>query len=635
MRFLLTLLLVGLPWVSHATLTDATTRSSGSTASASTSKDSGFVLAKQEEEPKFLDPNQAFQLKVTTKDAQTLLADFTVAPGYYLYRERISFKLKEGSASSIASTDLPKGEIKNDPNFGEMEVYHHPFQVTIHLQHPAAPPSNVTLLAKFQGCSEQGLCYAPLNKSFDLGTGSGASVVASGKNGTAAPANDADKAQKLLGGGKLWLIAAGFFGFGLLLSFTPCVFPMIPILSGIIVGQGSHPTRLHAFNLSLAYTLGMAVAYALAGIAAGLSGHLISNALQNPWVLGTGSIVFVLLSLSMFGFYELRLPSALETRMTEASNRIQGGKFLSVFVMGALSALIVSPCVAAPLAGALLYIGQTHNVVLGGVALFTLALGMGVPLLLVGLSAGALLPRAGAWMTTVRNFFGVIMLGMAIWLIAPVIPGSVQLALWAALLIITAIYLNALDGLPQTAGKAARFGKGVGVIALVSGIVMLLGVFAGSHDPLKPLSGIVNTNVPTAGNLQQTSNHSLPFKRVKNVAELDAALKAASGKPVMLDFYADWCASCKEYERLTFSDQEVRARLANVVLLQADVTDNTAEDSALLTRFHLFGPPGIIFFDAQGKEMQAHNVVGYQDAPSFLATLNNVISMPCTTTQQC
>ena len=359
----------------------------------------------------FLKPEQAFKLSIQSRDMQTLLADFEVTPGYYLYRQRISFKLQEGSTSSIAAVELPKGEMKHDPNFGDMEVYHQSFQATVRLQHLGVPPGNVTLLASFQGCSEKGLCYAPIRKTFDIALGSA-------QTSTAPPAPaDSDQIRRLLGGGKLWLIAAGFFGFGLLLSFTPCVFPMIPILSGIIVGHGEHPSRAHAFYLSLAYTLGMAVAYALAGIAAGLSGHLISNALQNPWALGFCAALFVALALSMFGLYELRLPSSLETQVAEASNRIKGGRFFGVFMMGALSALIVSPCVAAPLAGALLYISQTHDVVLGGVALFALALGMGVPLLAVGLSAGALLPKAGAWMNVVRNFFGVLMLGVAIWLV--------------------------------------------------------------------------------------------------------------------------------------------------------------------------------------------------------------------------
>src|SRR3989338_5817931 len=562
----------------------------------------------------FLKPEQAFKLSIQSLDMQTLLADFEVTPGYYLYRQRISFKLQEGSTSSIAAVELPKGEMKHDPNFGDMEVYHQSFQATVRLQHLGVPPGNVTLLASFQGCSEKGLCYAPIRKTFDIALGSA-------QTSTAPPAPaDSDQTRRLLGGGKLWLIAAGFFGFGLLLSFTPCVFPMIPILSGIIVGHGEHPSRAHAFYLSLAYTLGMAVAYALAGIAAGLSGHLISNALQNPWALGFCAALFVALALSMFGLYELRLPSSLETQVAEASNRIKGGRFFGVFMMGALSALIVSPCVAAPLAGALLYISQTHDVVLGGVALFALALGMGVPLLAVGLSAGALLPKAGAWMNVVRNFFGVLMLGVAIWLVSPVIPVALQMGLWAALLIVPAIYLHALDGLPPHAGNFARLGKGIGVITLLTGAALLTGAFAGSRDPFKPLAGLFS-----ASNSVQTES-VLPFKRVKNLGDLDAALQSAKGRYVMLDFYADWCVSCKEYERYTFADPRVRKLLENTLLLQADVTANSAEDAALLARFSLFGPPGIVFFDRSGQEIVPLKVVGYQDAKHFLVTLNGVFA---------
>jgi thioredoxin:protein disulfide reductase len=562
----------------------------------------------------FLEPEQAFKLSLQARDAQTLLADFEVAPGYYLYRERIFFKLKETSTSSIASVELPKGEMKHDASFGDMEVYHRAFQAVVRLKHPGQAPSAITLRASYQGCSEKGLCYAPIHKAFDIALDTAAT------SAVQTSAGESDQIRRLLGGGKLWLIAAGFFGFGLLLAFTPCVFPMIPILSGIIVGHGEHPSRAHAFNLSLAYTLGMAVAYALAGIAAGLSGHLISSALQNPWALGSGAVIFVLLALSMFGLYELRLPSTLETRVAEATNRIKGGRFLGVFVMGALSALIVSPCVAAPLAGALLYIGQTHDVVLGGVALFTMALGMGVPLLAVGLSAGALLPKAGAWMNTIRNLFGVLMLGMAIWLISPVIAAAVQMGLWASLLIVTAIYLRALDALQPHAGNAARMGKGIGVIALVTGIALLAGALAGSRDPLRPLAGLF------AVSGQVSTESALPFKRVKNLAELDAALKGAKGKHVMLDFYADWCVSCKEYERYTFADPRVRKLLNGTLLLQADVTENTAEDAALLARFALFGPPGIVFFDRSGQEIAPLKVVGYQDAQHFLVTLNSVFA---------
>jgi thiol:disulfide interchange protein DsbD len=382
------------------------------------------------------------------------------------------------------------------------------------------------------------------------------------------------------------------------------------------VGRGQHITKTRGFSLSLAYVLGMATTYALVGVIAGLSGTLISNALQNPWALGFGASIFVALALSMFGFYELQMPSFLQSRLTEASNKVPGGRFGGVFAMGALSALIVGPCVAAPLAGALLYISQTGDVVLGGVSLFSLALGMGVPLLAVGLSAGALLPRAGAWMEAVKKFFGVALLAVAIWLISPLLSSVVNMALWAALLIISAMYLHALEPLAVNAKGFARFWKGVGVICLVAGIALLLGALGGSRDLLQPLSVFQGGTAGAA----QTAPH-LAFQRVKNVAELDAALAAAKGKPVMLDFYADWCASCKELERFTFADPKVQARLKDVVLLQVDLTGNTPDDKALLARFKLFGPPGIIFFDASGQEM-GYRVVGYENPEQFLASLD-------------
>lgn len=566
----------------------------------------------QDSEPAFLQPEQAFGLRIVAQDAHTLQAHFTVAPGYYLYRERTSIQTAQG-ATSQAQLVMPKGDLKNDLNFGETEVYHTDFTATVRLSHAGDAPQAITLLASYQGCSEQGLCYAPIRKTL--------TVVLDGPFSAAAPAaatavNETDQAQSLLQGGKLWLVALGFFGFGLLLALTPCVFPLIPILSGIIVGQGAHPTRMHAFNLSLAYTLGMAVSYTLAGVAAAFSGHLISNALQNPWALSISALVFVALALSMFGLYELRLPSGLESSMVNLSNRFKGGRFAGVFAMGALSALIVSPCVAAPLAGALLYIGQTHDVLLGAVALFALSLGMGMPLLALGASAGALLPRAGAWMNDVRNFFGVVMLGMAIWLIGPVIPAPLQLGLWAALLIVPAIYMHALDSLPSRGGNSAKLWKGVGIMMLVSGIALLLGALSGSHNPLQPLAGL------RASATSAPATSALGFQRVKHVAGLDAALQQARGKYVMLDFYADWCVSCKEYEQFTFRDPRVAALLKDVVLLQADVTQNNADDAALLKRFDLFGPPGIIFFDQQGNEIPAIKVVGYQDADKFLVTLN-------------
>jgi thiol:disulfide interchange protein DsbD len=364
----------------------------------------------------------------------------------------------------------------------------------------------------------------------------------------------------------------------------------------------------------------MAVSYTLAGIAAGFSGHLISSALQNPWALGSSAFVFVLLSLSMFGFYELKLPSSFESGVLNYTNRMKGGKFAGVFVMGALSALIVSPCVAAPLAGALIYIGQTHDIVLGGAALFSLSLGMGVPLLIVGASAGALLPKAGRWMETVRNFFGVLMIAMAIWLITPVIPAGATMLLWAALLIMSSIYLHALDALPATKTKGDMFWKGIGVLILLFGVSLFMGALTGGHDPLQPFSGLQRV-----AEAKESPTSELKFRRVKNNAELDAAIEQAKGSYIMLDFYADWCTSCKEYEKFTFRDEIVKNQLSEVVLLQADVTKNSDEDTELLKRFNLFGPPGIIFYDKAGKKITSGTIIGYQNASKFSLSLNKIL----------
>ena len=572
-------------------------------------------------EEEFLSPEVAFGLDITQADNQ-INANFRVAPGYYLYKERIKFELSPALEHEIR---LPNGDIKNDPNFGKMEVYHHDFTGYIDIKSADSPA--LIIKATYQGCSEKGLCYAPQHKTFTINLQSPQSTSDITKPQDANTVNPASassnisgsdsQATNLLKSGKWWLIILGFFTAGLLLAFTPCVFPMIPILSSIIIGKNAHVTRLHALNLSLAYTFGMCLTYTLAGIAAGLSGQMLSSALQTPWALGFGAMVFVVLALSMFGFYELKLPSNLENGLMSLSRRIKGGHLFSDFLMGVLSALIISPCVAAPLAGALLYISKTSDVVLGGVALFSLSLGMGAPLILIGASAGTLLPKVGSWMNAVRNLFGVLMLGVALWLVTPLIPMNIQLALWAALLIVPAIFMHALDPLPIDAKPTLRFWKGIALMLLITGLAMLIGALSNAKSPLQPLSGLLATDAVVQ---QQHSN--LNFKRIKNLTELDTALKASQGKLIMLDFYADWCVSCKEMDQFTFSDPRVQAALKDTVLLQADVTANTDDDKALLQKFNLFGPPGILFFNSKAQLETNLKVVGYQNADDFLQTLN-------------
>ena len=580
---------------------------------------SNLVVSKQ---PDFLQPDEAFSVKVKARDAQALQADFSVAPTYYMYRGKISFTTDDKTVK-IISVSLPRGKIKHDPNIGDTEVYYHSFQGLITLSRSTNAATSFTLNAVYQGCSEQGLCYSPITKALRVSL----PAVTAGQPAppqlsesaqpSSRPVSEDSKIATLFRDGNFWLIISFFFGAGLLLSLTPCVFPMIPILSGIIVGRGHKITHMHGFLLSLAYVLGMAITYAVAGVAAGYSGDLLSNALQTPWVLGSFAAVFVLLALSMFGFYELQLPVALQSKLSNTSNRLHGGHLSGVFVMGALSAIIIGPCVAAPLAGALLYIGKTHDAVLGGIALFVMALGMGVPLLVIGASAGVLLPKAGAWMEAIKQFFGVMLLALAIWIIQPLLSVSVEMLLWAALLIFSAIYLRALDALPHNAGGWHKLLKGIGLFALLLGAAYLVGALSGANDILRPLG-----NVGRAETLAPTS---LQFSRIKDSADLDQRIAQVHGKQfVMLDFYADWCISCKELERNAFSDDAVKSKLKPVLLLQADVTANSEADKALLKRFGLFGPPGILFFDTQGKEVADFRVTGYQDTPQFLKTLQNI-----------
>ncbi len=615
-------------------------------------EDGGGVLEKlrrlagepeSEPPPAFLPVEQAFKVTVRPRDATTLVAHLAPAKGYYLYRDKVSVSLPAAASVKVAGITRPPGELKSDPNFGDTEVWHHPVQVQIALDRSDRHSQKVQVEVGFQGCADAGLCYPPERKRFDL-------VLAAYEPGPAAPpaasvattkpspaaevqsaplspsdvtatpvdADESSRIAQLLRAGNFWLAVASFFGFGVLLSFTPCVFPLIPILSGIIVGQGHRVTRGRACALSAVYVMGMAVTYALAGIAAGLSGVLLANVLQNTWVLGSFSVLFVALALSMFGFYELQLPVSLQSRLSSASNRMPGGTVWGVLAMGVLSALIVGPCVAAPLAGALLYINQSRDAVLGGTALFAMALGMGVPLLALGLSAGSLLPRAGAWMQTVKNLFGVVLLALAIWIISPMLPAVVHMLLWAILLIVSAIYLHALDPLPHNAPGLRKLWKGVGVIGLLVGVALLIGALSGGRDILQPLSGL---RMVGTGVIQPAPP---AFINVSSIADLEQKLATAGGRAAMLDFYADWCVSCKEMERFTFTDPSVRLRMDQMLLLKADVTASTSEDLALLKRFGLFGPPGMIFFDRAGNELPGR-IVGFQPADRFARSLDAVL----------
>jgi thiol:disulfide interchange protein DsbD len=584
-------------------------------------------------EPDLLEPEKAFQFAARIVGEDAIEVRYQIAPGYYMYRDKFQFSVEPAEAR-MGEAHLPPGKVKKDKFFGDVEVYRDEVKILLPLKTDAGAVPALVLTAVSQGCADIGVCYVPQEQKAELRfaafspAGDSPFVGARAAPGSVSPFLDSPSARprgddaaiaELFHGG-FWLLIASFFGFGLLLSFTPCMLPMVPVLSGIIAGRGHRLTKTHAFLLSAAYVLGMAITYALAGVAAGLSGAVLSAALQNSWVLSGFAAVFVMLALAMFGVYELQLPVGLQTRLAEATNRLHGGHFAGVFSMGVLSALILGPCMAAPLAGALLYISQSRDVVAGGTALFAMALGMGAPLLVIGASAGALLPKAGPWMETVKRFFGVVLLGVAIYIVSPLVSIAAQMLAWAALLIITAIFLRVLDPLPQGAHGFQRFSKGVGVIALVAGVAFLIGALAGSRDILQPLSGLrFGESAP--------QSEPVKFQRIDDLSGLDRAVLAAGGKPVMLDFYADWCVSCKEMERYTFSDPAVRSRLQNLVKLQADVTAGSPQHTALLQRFRLFGPPGIVFFDRSGREIPGLRVIGFQPAEQFAAVLDRALAL--------
>ncbi len=577
-----------------------------------------------------LEPEKAFQFAARAVDARTLEVHFTIADGYYMYRDKFRFALEGADGVALGTPQLPPGIRKKDEFFGEVETYRKKVSVQLPLARSNTAAQSLKLNVTSQGCADIGVCYTPMDSSATLQLAALAADDASGGAGGAPVLSEAPRAVEpsasfsifasdldiaKLFEGNLVVVLLSFLGFGLLLAFTPCVLPMVPILSGIIAGEGRDLNKARAFLLSVAYVLGMAVTYAAAGVAAAYSGTLLAAALQNAWVLGAFALVFVWLALSMFGFYDLQLPGFLHHRLHSAHQKLRGGKIASVAAMGVFSAIIVSPCVAAPLAGALLYISQTKDVALGGAALFAMALGMGIPLIAVGVSEGALLPKSGAWMEGVKKFFGVLLLAVAIWIVSPILPVAVQMVAWAALLVGSAMFLRAIDPLPTNAGSWPRLWKSVGMLALVTGIAMLVGALSGARDPLKPLGGVMGGAQAVAAPVN--------WVRVDSLPELEARLRDP-GRPVMLDFYADWCVSCKEMERFTFSDPSVRAAMDRMLLLQADVTDNTEQHKLLLKRFSLFGPPGIIFFDAQGREIKGLRVIGYQDSDRFLKTLSQV-----------
>ncbi len=576
--------------------------------------------------PPPLSAEEAFVYESIGFDAETALVRFTIQDGYYLYVDKLEFRIEGDDRFTVRSVDLPPGEIKDDPEFGPVPVYFGQVEIPVKFDRWAGPEMEVSLRADFQGCRDGDICYPPMSRvvSFSMpgsavplrDSGQGDAVDPPQEAASAVPVSEQDKLAQLLTSSPLRAIAA-FFIAGLLLAFTPCVLPMLPILSGIIIGQGEKITATKAFWLSLVYVLAMAVTYTVAGVLAGMFGQNLQAMFQNPWIISGFVLIFILLALSMFGFYELQLPSRLQTKLAEISNRQEGGQMLGVAIMGFLSALIVGPCVAPPLMAALIVIGSSGDAVLGGAALFALAMGMGVPLIVFGVSAGKFVPRAGGWMDAVKAVFGVAMLALSIWMLERILPGGLIMLLWGTLAIACAVYMGVLE--PAISGWR-KLWKSLGVVLLVLGILELVGAAAGGDYWLDPLGGLSRQG---AASVQEQHE---AFTRIKSVSDLEQALASGGGQGTMLDYYADWCVECKRMERNTFPVPAVQALMNQLQLLQADVTANDSEDQELMKRFGVIGPPAILFFDREGREMQKFRLVGYFDADEFDAHLQRVLA---------
>ncbi|MCA8051922.1 protein-disulfide reductase DsbD [Burkholderia arboris] len=571
----------------------------------------------------FLDPSVAFKFSASESPGQVDVR-FKIANGYYMYRERFVFAVKSGQAT-LGEPQFPAGHVKFDQTFQKnVETYRDEVVVHVPVKQAAGP---FELAVTSQGCADEGICYPPAEHVMKVdGAALGAASSSGGDTAAAGSWFDkvtsADFAQSLLEGHGFFTIVALYFVAGVVLSLLPCSYPMIPIVSAIIIGQGARATHARGFALSLTYVVGMALVYTVLGIAAALVGQSLGAWLQNPWVLGAFGVLLTAFAVSLISGKDFALPARWQNGAAEASSARQGGHFVAVAAMGALSALVVGACMTAPLFAVLAFIAHTGNALLGGAALFAMGLGLGVPLLVVGVGAGTVLPRAGAWMDGVKVFFGIVLLAAALWIVWPVLAGGLKMVLAALWLLIAAAALGLFTPNAGAASIWRRLGRGVGAALAIWAATLLVGLAAGSTDPVKPLAVLAARTVASGGAATAgaaAAQDGPAFASVRSSGELDTLLKT-SGQPVMLDFYADWCVSCKEMEHLTFTDARVQARLAQLHLVRADVTANNPDDQALLKRFNLFGPPGIIFFDRSGNEIG--RVVGYQAAETFLRSLD-------------
>lgn len=597
-----------------------TLRLASSEPSRATMQDTGglreLLNAPYRTDDQLLPPDQAFRPFIGVSDPFNLRVNWVIAEGYYLYRDSISVSTDADGVQTGALL-LPSGTPESDEYFGDTEVFYREAVATVPLSRATPEPRAIDVQIGYRGCKKDSICYPQQLRLMSVEL---PRATAADRPRSMAPSeSEQDRLFAMIARGNLFTVLAAFMGFGLLLAFTPCVLPMVPILSGIIAGQGAEVTTRRAFFLSLAYVLGMSVTYSIAGAVFALAGQQVQAVFQDPWIIVSVAALFVVLALAMFGLYELQMPAAWQTRLAAIGSEQKAGTYAGTIFMGALSALVVTACVAPPLVAALAVVAETGDTLRGGLALFALSLGMGLPLIIIGTSAGKLLPKAGPWMDAIKAAFGFLLLGLAVWMLDRILPGEITMGLWALLVFVAGVFLGAFQPLTEHSGPSRKLGKGFGLLAVLYGATLLIGALTGAQNPLQPLQRIGATSVPAA---------ELEFKRIKSVADLDSELQlaAASERTVMLDFYADWCVSCKEMEHFTFTDLAVQAALSATVLLQADVTANDEVDQALMRRFGIFGPPTIVFFDRQGSEVRAGRVIGYVPPDDFLVHLQTVMN---------
>jgi len=563
-----------------------------------------------------LPAKEVFEVNVKKIDPNTFVINWQIKQGYFLYSKRIKLSQQPESNVHLGTVRFPATLTKTDKQGRTYTVYRNQLSLPVGIL--GEKPGETLLNLNYQGCADDGFCYPPEQRQIKLAIDnnlalSQVNLEEPTSKETTNQTEPNNEIAQIFANHNWAMILLIFFGFGILLSFTPCILPMVPVLSGIIVGHGKDVTTRKAFFLSLSYVLSMSVTYAVVGAVVALLGSNLQVNMQSPWAISLFSLIFILLALSMFGFYEFKLPDSWQQKISGTNRNQRGGHYIGAAIMGCLSTLILSPCVTAPLIGVLTYIAQSKNVMLGSLTLFFLSLGMGTPLLLVGTSAGKWLPESGAWMEAVKAFFGILLIAVAIYLMSRILPANLIMMLWASLLIFSGIYTGALTHSPSNQEK---FYQGIGIILLGYGLLILIGSSMGSTNPLQPLVNLQAATMPTSQLTTINQTHTL--------SSLEKAIADAHGKPVMLDFYADWCASCKVMEATTFKDPRLQEALSHFAIIKIDVTANNTNDKEILSHFNVVAPPTFVFFNAQGELLNGLTLVGERSVNDFLNTIKKI-----------